>query len=98
MGRRCRKSRRQQNRRILFGASTGPAVDATEIEVADNEIAPYSTDHILWYCRQNWSHWVRATQAELIQCQEELAVRPTSRDIAETVVNLEILYFRLIKV
>ena len=90
-----RRQRRLRNCQILFHDNKPPV--AVNNDAAD-EIAPYDMRHVLWYCRNNWSIWVQAAHRELIRYQEELVARPNNRELTETVVHMEILYFRLVKV
>lgn len=97
MARRSTRRRRQQNRAILFDDNAVPNESESVDSSSDDDTAPYSTDHLLQYCRKNWHEWVSQTQAVLSRYQRELTPH-SSRLMVEAVYDIEDFYGRMEKV
>ena len=88
-----RRKRHQQRCQVVY-AEESSATFTKKVLVLD---PPYTTNYLVKYCTTNWQQWIRDTKFGLDHYQQALANNPT-REVADTVVEVEDLYHRMVKV
>ena len=93
-----RRFHRQVNRRILFGDQTDSSdSEASGMDSQADDLAPYSTDYLVEFCRKNWNVWTVQSQRVLNDVSQELLIRPTLAH-SDRINTLEVMVHRLIEV
>ena len=100
-----RRKRRHAKRCRILEQPISPRLstligDSKACEDGDSD-SEYSFKFVVDFCRKNWLQWVQDSYSEMVQMKLEILERPSYRvanKTANTLVNVECLYWRLVKV